>query len=296
VIGVGRRSETRAVIFSERIKTLEWIAEQIRERLGMSGEQVQTFHNSKTEDEQQQIIESFSMASASIRVLVTSDIASEGVNLHKQCHHLIHVDLPWSLITLEQRNGRIDRYGQLQSPEIRYLVYEPTDEEVASDMRIVSKLIAKENAAHKALGDAASVMGLYSESDEEGAVIAALRKRTAREREQALEDAAPDAPQQGFDPWAFAGLSKIGDAEPVVPATPPQVHVAPPPTLFDGDDDYLARAIRLHFREPRRAAILGDRPAGSLLQAARRPAAATQLPAAVLPAPAQSRRTAAPHL
>ena len=167
------------MIFSERIKTLDWIAEQIREQLGMSDDQVQTFHNSKPDDEQQQIIEDFSMASKKIRVLVTSDIASEGVNLHKQCHHLIHVDLPWSLITLEQRNGRIDRYGQLHRPEIRYLVYQPADEEIASDMRVVSKLIAKEHAAHKALGDVASVMGLHSESDEEDAVRKALAKRTA---------------------------------------------------------------------------------------------------------------------
>ena len=172
----------------------------------MSDAQVQTFHNSKPDDEQQQIIEDFSMASKPIRVLVTSDIAAEGVNLHKQCHHLIHVDLPWSLITLEQRNGRIDRYGQLHPPEIRYLVYQPADEEIASDMRVVSRLIAKEHAAHRALGDVASVMGLYSESDEEEHVRDALRKRTAAEREQALEEAAPEP--AGFDPWAFAGLAR----------------------------------------------------------------------------------------
>ena len=143
---------------------------------------------------------------------MTSDIAAEGVNLHKQCHHLIHVDLPWSLITLEQRNGRIDRYGQLHSPEIRYLVYQPADEEIASDMRIVSRLIAKEHAAHRALGDVASVMGLYSESEEEDQVREALRKRTAAEREQALEDAAPEP--VGFDPWAFAGLASPGAEQP----------------------------------------------------------------------------------
>ena len=133
------------------------------------------------------------MESAPLRVLVTSDIASEGVNLHKQCHHLIHFDLPWSLITLEQRNGRIDRYGQVYPPEVRYLVYSPADPEIASDVRIVSKLVTKEDAAHRALGDAGSIMGLYSESSEESAIIAALRKRTEAEKEAAFERVTPVA-------------------------------------------------------------------------------------------------------
>ena len=123
-IGVGPASSTRAVIFSSELAP-GWIAEAIRERLGMSTDSVVTFHNSKSDEEQQDIVEEFAMASSAIRVLVTSDIASEGVNLHKQCHHLIHADLPWSLITTTQRNGRIDRYGQMHQPEIRYLVYLP---------------------------------------------------------------------------------------------------------------------------------------------------------------------------
>ncbi|MEV4419505.1 DEAD/DEAH box helicase [Patulibacter sp. NPDC049589] len=243
-IGVGKRKPVRAVVFSERIRTLDWIAEAIRTELGMSADQVQTFHNSKSEDEQQRVIEDFSMASAKIRVLVTSDIAAEGVNLHHQCHHMVHVDLPWSLITLEQRNGRIDRYGQLHSPEIRYLVYQPADAEVASDMRIVSRLIEKENAAHRALGDASSVMGLHSEGAEEQAIVAALRRRTREDREAALEAAAPDI--DAFDPWAFAGLSSAdgtGDGETSAAIMPPTVLVEPAPSLFEGDDDFLRRSV-----------------------------------------------------
>lgn len=245
-IGVGKRKATRAVIFSERIQTLEWIAHQLRDQLEMSDQQIQTFHNGKPDDEQQQIIEDFSMASKKLRVLVTGDIASEGVNLHKQCHHLVHVDLPWSLITLEQRNGRIDRYGQEHSPEIRYLVYQPDDEEIASDMRVVSKLIAKEHAAHRALGDVGSVMGLYSETDEEAQVRKALQERTAHEREQALEESAPE-PEE-FDLWAFAGLDS--DESTGTEQAPPEVPVAPVRSLFDGDDDYLSSAVHLAYANP----------------------------------------------
>ena len=240
-LGVGPKSKVRAVIFSERIRTLTWIAESLQSEMSMSAAQIQTFHNSKNDEEQQQIIEAFSMEPATLRVLVTSDIASEGVNLHKQCHHLIHFDLPWSLITLEQRNGRIDRYGQEFPPEVRYLVYSPEDPEIASDVRILSKLITKEDAAHRALGDAGSIMGLYSDSSEEAAIVAALRKGSEVERDIAFEEATPIA--KVFDPWAFAGLDS---GEKAIQATP-QVALAPLASLFDSTDAYLTEGLRFLY-------------------------------------------------
>ena len=243
-IGIGPKSKTRAVIFSERISTLDWIATALRAELGMTDQQVQTFHNSKSDIEQQQIIEGFSMAGQDIRVLVTSDIAAEGVNLHKQCNQMIHVDLPWSLITLEQRNGRIDRYGQRKSPQISYLIYNPADAEIASDVRIVKKLIEKEHTAHKALGDAASVMGLHSEDAEEQSIIAALQQHTEQERAAALEVSAPTP--DVFDPWAFVGLGE-SDASAMPAPGWETVPVAPTTSLFSGDDAYLRDAMALTF-------------------------------------------------
>lgn len=242
-IGVGPTSQTRAVIFSERISTLDWIADAVRDQLGFADDAVVTFHNSKSDDEQQQIVEDFAMSSAPVRVLVTSDIASEGVNLHKQCHHLIHADLPWSLITTTQRNGRIDRYGQLHSPEIRYLVYLPDDPEIASDVRILKKLIEKEHQAHIALGDAASVMGLHSESAEEDRIIAVLRRGDESEMQAALEEAAPT--DKVWDPWTFAGLEGTGGA--TTAATDLTATIGEDRSLFASDDDYLVNGLRYTF-------------------------------------------------
>ena len=236
-IGVGPKSKVRAVIFSERIKTLGWIADSLQRELEMGPEQIQTFHNSKSDEEQQAIIEGFAKESSPLRVLVTSDIASEGVNLHKQCHRLIHFDLPWSLITLEQRNGRIDRYGQKFSPEVRYLVYSPSDERIASDVRIISKLVVKEAAAHSALGDAGSIMGLYSESAEEQSIIKALQERSELAREEAFERAAPV--DDIFDPWKFAGLDSQRASTPSVDT----VTVQAIPSLFSSIDTYVEAGL-----------------------------------------------------
>lgn len=54
-------------------------------------------------------------------ILVSTDAAAEGLNLQKHCHHLMHVELPFNPNRLEQRNGRIDRYGQTMNPIVRYL-------------------------------------------------------------------------------------------------------------------------------------------------------------------------------
>ena len=116
-IGVGPGSDARVVVFSERVQTLEWLAKTVPAALGFTGqkaaqEAARVMHGGLSDEQQMQCVEDFGLADTPVRVLFTGDVASEGVNLHRQCHQLIHYDMPWSLIRIEQRNGRIDRYGQ----------------------------------------------------------------------------------------------------------------------------------------------------------------------------------------
>ncbi len=97
-------------------------------------------------------MKSFKKESSPLRVLVTGDVASEGVNLHLQCHELVHYDIPWSLIRIEQRNGRIDRYGQKHPPRITTLVLDPSGEKFAGDVRILAKLMEREHEAIRRWG------------------------------------------------------------------------------------------------------------------------------------------------
>ncbi len=71
-------------------------------------------------------------------ILVSTDATAEGLNLHQRCHHLIHLELPYNTNRLEQRNGRIDRYGQTHDPRVTDLYLEGTFEE-----RILRRLVAK---------------------------------------------------------------------------------------------------------------------------------------------------------
>ena len=72
------------------------------------------------------------------RVLLATDAASEGLNLQQYCRRIIHVELPWNPNRLEQRNGRVDRYGQTRPPIIRYLYYPDSPED-----DVLSRLVEK---------------------------------------------------------------------------------------------------------------------------------------------------------
>lgn len=119
----GGTKSPRVVIFSERIRTLDLLKAELTKAFSLKPEAVDVFTASTGDDVQQrELVESFGHADSRLRLLLCSDAASEGVNLHHQCHHLFHFDVPWSLIRLTQRNGRIDRFGQHETPHLAYLV------------------------------------------------------------------------------------------------------------------------------------------------------------------------------
>lgn len=88
-------------------------------------------------------------------ILVSTDATAEGLNLHYRCHHLVHIELPYNPNRLEQRNGRIDRYGQKHPPEVRYLYLQGTFEE-----RLLLRLVAKFERQRSRLTFVPNTLGL----------------------------------------------------------------------------------------------------------------------------------------
>lgn len=214
-VGVSKRSETHAVVFAERIATLEWLREQLPKQLGMPAEAFQIMHGGLADEEQMAIIAEFKQATSPIRVLLTGDVASEGVNLHTQCHQLVHYDIPWSLIRIEQRNGRIDRYGQKHPPQITTLILNPSHARFSGDVRVLTSLMAREHEAHQALGDVASLMGKYSPKAEEEEIMKALAQG------QASLDAVIKTPAQVAQVGGLAGLfAKVVGSKTQLPLGP----------------------------------------------------------------------------
>lgn len=243
-IGFARGSDTRAVVFAERIATLTWLRDHLPKALALNAENVAMLHGGLSDIEQQEIVDSFKLETSPIRVLVTGDVASEGVNLHSQCHHLIHYDIPWSLIRIEQRNGRIDRYGQKHPPVISSLILEPSDPDFSGDLRVLSRLLERENQAHKTLGDVASLMGKHSVTEEENVIRDVLAKGAK------LDDAVRTTEQvaDGSDLDAFfAQFDAVDDTPPLLPAAPRQ-------SLYPDDLTFLDEALHAAFHDVPHAA------------------------------------------
>lgn len=165
--GWTKATNDRVVIFTERIETMKFLSENLRKDLGLSKDAVQEISGGMSDAEQQSIVENFGREESPIRVLVASDVASEGLNLHYLSHRMIHFDIPWSLMVFQQRNGRIDRYGQKQRPDIRYLMIESDNKRIHGDMRILEILVTKEEQALKNIGDPAMLLGKFNIEDEE---------------------------------------------------------------------------------------------------------------------------------
>ncbi len=232
----------RVVVFTERVDTLRFLQDQLAKRYGLpktptykaddsswSAQPVAIFHGGQPDQEQYALVQDFNNRKGAIRLLLGTDAASEGLNLHHACHHLVHYDVPWSLITLEQRNGRIDRFGQDETPIIRYLLTAPGPEALKGDLRIIKRLVDKEAEAVKALGDVAWLMNAHSPEAEEERIAQAIHEAGAPE--EVVRDI-EDVEDAGDD---FLADLLADDDDPDTPAHRADVHTREPFTLFDSD-------------------------------------------------------------
>lgn len=250
----GREARDRLVIFSERIATVSWLADRLREDLGLAVDQVARVDGGSVEADvrTQEVIEAFGQERSPIRILIASDMASEGLNLHFQCHRLIHFDLPWSLLRFQQRNGRIDRYGQDRPPQISYFVGESTHPKVRQ-MWVLEKLVAKDEAAQAGVGDPAVFLGAGDADGEEAVVAEAVATGIGAEAfERQMDARAAEAVTHMSVDDEFAALFGDYAAEAPADAAPPTDQA--PPRLYPDTFTY-ARAMVERLSRPEEKAF-----------------------------------------
>lgn len=221
----------RLVIFSERIETLYFLQRQLVIDLKIKETQVAILHGGLGDVEQQELVEDFGKTESPLRLLLCSDVASEGINLHYLSHRLIHFDMPWSLMVFQQRNGRIDRYGQEQIPQIDYLITESSHPVIRGDMRILEVLQKKDDQAYKNIGDPSAFMGVYDISAEESITEKAMAAGLA---DQVFDAQLTPKQDEGEDLLSLF----LGTGAPPVAASSAPLPIQDPLTIFGDGGDY----------------------------------------------------------
>ncbi len=139
--GVLDKSE-KLVIFTEHKDTLLYLEERLKTS---GGYKVATIHGGKTVDERRQ--SQWDFAKPETQILIATDAAGEGINL-QFCRLLINWDIPWNPNRLEQRMGRIHRYGQKQDVLVFNMVASNTREG-----QVLERLLRKMDIIREGMGD-----------------------------------------------------------------------------------------------------------------------------------------------
>jgi superfamily II DNA or RNA helicase len=174
------RDGYQPVVFCRFVDTADYVARQLREALPAKV-RVESVTGLLPSTERETRIANL-VAESREYVLVCTDCLSEGINLQEHFNAVLHYDLAWNPTRHEQREGRVDRFGQKKT-EVRVITYYGTDNPI--DGVILEVLIRKHKSIKSTLGVTVAVPG-SSEQIAEALFEGALFKEKARAQPQQL--------------------------------------------------------------------------------------------------------------
>lgn len=134
------------IIFCRYIATAKYLGAHLKEALPNNVD-VQVITSEFADEQRKEMIDA--MGKSERRVLIATDCLSEGINLQEHFTAVLHYDLPWNPNRLEQREGRVDRYGQAADMVYAYLLW---GEDNPIDKVVLNVLIQKVRDIQKATG------------------------------------------------------------------------------------------------------------------------------------------------
>jgi superfamily II DNA or RNA helicase len=143
-----RRIGEPAIVFTEYRDTLLHVRDVVAPNAAV-------IHGGLSRDERRASLARFARGG----ILLSTDAASEGLNLHQQCRVVINLELPWNPMRLEQRIGRVDRIGQRRRVHAFHLIAAAT-----SEVRILERLAVRIARAQADVGAADPLSSATSES------------------------------------------------------------------------------------------------------------------------------------
>jgi superfamily II DNA or RNA helicase len=172
-----RRLREPAIIFTEYRDTLQHVSAALAAFAPL------VLHGGLTTRERGEVIRQFTEQQKA--VLLATDAASEGLNLHHRCRFVVNLEVPWTPLRLEQRVGRVDRLGQPRRVHALNLIATGTHDAV-----MVGRLHARTDRIAAAFSRSSHERRLHEEAD-----IEAKRLLTARALSPTV---APPPPTRAF--------------------------------------------------------------------------------------------------
>jgi superfamily II DNA or RNA helicase/HKD family nuclease len=144
----------KILIFTEYTDTLDYLRDEVLKDFGPMAQ----IHGSMNMEERQEQEDYFQ--EPEVRIMVATDAAGEGLNL-QFCHIMINYELPWNPNGLEQRIGRLHRYGQERDVRVYNLQVVNTREGI-----ILARLLEKIKTIERQLGGyAPNILGVAASSE-----------------------------------------------------------------------------------------------------------------------------------
>ena len=160
--------DEKVLLFTEYTDTLEYLLGMFEDEPW--SDEILVIHGGVDREERARIEDEFNYGKS--RLLVATDAASEGIDLQESCHIMVNYELPWNPNRLEQRIGRLHRYGQDREVKVWNFQLQGTRE-----AEIFQRLEAKLEEIREKLGSTADVLGLLEDIDLESFVMESVRDR-----------------------------------------------------------------------------------------------------------------------
>jgi SNF2 family DNA or RNA helicase len=184
--------EEKLLLFTEYRDTLDYLLEFVEDEPW--ADEILVIHGGVDKEERARIEDEFNHGQS--RLLFATDAASEGIDLQHSCHIMANYELPWNPNRLEQRIGRIHRYGQEDEVKVWNFLFEDTRESEIFEM-----LQTKVEEIRTKLGNTADVLGILDDIDVDGLIMKSIQNddppsATKEELEEMIEER-----QQTLEEW-----------------------------------------------------------------------------------------------
>lgn len=177
------RDGFRPIVYCRFIATAKYVAAWLEKLLGSEFRSLRVIAVTGEDGDEKRRAQVDELAQEPVRVLVATDCLSEGINLQEHFDAVLHYDLPWNPNRLEQREGRVDRYGQKKKVVKTVLLY-GSDNPV--DLVVLDVLIRKARTIRERLGISVPVP-VESEAVVQAVVDSVLLRGMGRETQLQLD-------------------------------------------------------------------------------------------------------------